>query len=194
MKITCFNCKEKYPEDDLHYTSITGKPICEGCLQSSEQYQTTLIYIPSKKEQIDGQTPVKYQFDEDNGVQFYGHQFEEIDVLEDLPTPIKALVWKKTDAWRGYQDWVLEKGFEELSDGWITGWPDETTQRKVELSDIFESTTKQGVKPPCSLWWIFGITSNVFSQSSALIIKTKDRKEALEFLNVTSEELDSLFS
>lgn len=121
-----------------------------------------------------------------------GRSYDQIPFGDELPEGVAAEVWKQTDAWRGYTDWSLEPGYIEIADGWTTGYPDESVPQKKELADMFEELRTGELVPPCDIYWLFGITSNVFSQASKIYIKEKDRpvlKAWLDEINGGLEEL-----
>ena len=102
---------------------------------------------------------------------------------KEYPEIIKKEKWVDTDGWRGYTDWELKKGFVEVADGWVTGYPDESVQRKVELNEIFEDLKNGKILPPCEIYWLFGITSNVFSTASAVVVAEEDAEKIEKWLN-----------
>ena len=118
----------------------------------SENYPSTLIIF--------------YESGESETISFYDGG--------EMPSEIVTEKWVSSSAWRGYTDWELAKGYVEIADGWVTGYPDESVNRKVELNEIFEGLKQEKLKPPCTLYWVFGPTSNVFSTSSMVFCKKKD--------------------
>ena len=107
--------------------------------------------------------------------------------------PIKEEKWVNTGGYRGHTDWVLNDGFVEYSEGWVTGHPDETTKRKSELSELYDDLRTGKLVPPVTIWWVFGVTSNIFSTASSIIIKKKDMKKLdkwLESIGHSKESID----
>ena len=102
---------------------------------------------------------------------------------KEMPKEIKNEFWVSSNAWRGYTEWKLSKGYVEIADGWITGFPDENTSRKIELNEIFGKMKEGEIKPPCKIYWIFGITSNVFSQASKVFIEAGNEELVEKWLN-----------
>lgn len=111
---------------------------------------------------------------------------------EDLPKMIKSEKWVKIDGWRGYTDWEITEGYTEIADGWVTGFPDKSVERKIELSEMFEDLLEGKVTPPCPLYWLFGITSNVFSTASAIIIKKENEKILADWLDKINGGVEGL--
>jgi len=97
---------------------------------------------------------------------------------KEYPAMIKKEKWVNSDGWRGYTDWELKEGYIEIADGWVTSFIDSTVERKRELSEMFEDLQEGKIKPPCEIYWLFGITSNVFSTASAIVIE-KENEEVL---------------
>ena len=160
----CVNCEEVIDENG--FDSLKNEVFCENCYYNGMESATKMVmFSPEGSEE--------YTFDED---------FNYTDLGADIPEPIKKIEWKNTDGWRGYTTWKLEKGFIELVEGWITEIPDETTKRKAELSEYFNDLKSGKLIPPVAIYWIFGTTSNVFSQSSAIIIRKEDKKELEKWL------------
>jgi len=158
--IKCSGCNEKILKDGEFFNGISGKIYCEGCYEAAWEHPSTVI---------------EFKPDGSHETVQFCPEFGSIEDGE-IPKPIKSQKWIKTDAWRGYTDWELQDGFIEIADGWITGWPDESVQRKLELNDIFEDLKEGKLIPPCTIYWIFGITSNVFSTASAIVVKKEDRE------------------
>lgn len=80
-------------------------------------------------------------------------------------------VWKSTDAWRGYTDPVYDDSiWEPYISGWVTGYPDEYTSYKMTAADLHNGLYDGSLIPPFPIVWFFGVTSNVFSQVSDILI------------------------
>lgn len=163
-------------------TDVNGKICCNGCLEHAGEYATTLELIVAG----------------DSDVCRLSERFGNLtDGENSFPAPIKSLQWKNSGGYRGYTDWELCEGYKELTGGWITGYPDSTTQRKVELSDIYESlkSDKPFDKP---IWWIFAPTSNIFSMSSGIVIKEEDEQAFLDYLQnqqgLSLSDIEYMFS
>jgi len=153
-KTKCDLCEEEVEEGE-GFGTIDGRLACEGCYQSEWEHPSTVIIFNP-----DGSNE-SIQFTQNFGT----------PEGDKIPEPIEKEIWKNTDGWRGYTDWELKEGFIEVADGWITGFPDRTTERKIELAEIFDKLKAGEIKPPCKIYWIFGITSNVFSTASSVVIE-----------------------
>ena len=78
--------------------------------------------------------------------------------------------WHRTDAWRGYSQVDYNDLWEPYAGGWVTGYPDDTTGYKMTAADLHNALWEGTIVPPFPVVWFFGVTSNVFSQSSDILI------------------------
>lgn len=164
-KHICSICDEEVDNNLDVYITLDGQAACEDCHERA-------IDSASQAIQFTPDGPEKYIFTA---------EFGRVDI-DMMPDPIKAERWVNTDGWRGYTTWDLNPGYTELADGWVTGYPDETTERKADLSDYFDRLESGELLPPCEIWWIFGRTSNIFSSASAIICKTDDVEKIKSWL------------
>lgn len=181
----CSECGEIITADKIdnyeYYLKRDGKVICEECYEGGIEYASSLVKFTP-----DGPEDTVY-FDDD---------FNYSDG-DSIPEPIERQKWVSTDAWRGYTTWEYTEGFKEIADGWVTGYPDETTHRKRTLGEMFDDLKNGDIVPPCDIYWVFGHTSNVFSQSSAIIIHEDDEqliKDWLDEINGGVEGLQNDFN
>jgi hypothetical protein len=166
-KPKCSICGEPIEGEDWCIT-VKGKKACEECESNDRQYASTCYCFGPNGSDMERFT------------KNFGNEDSE------FPTPVKEEIWKKTDGWRGHTEWKLNKGFVEVCSGWVTGMPDSSTQRKAELADYFEQIKDGKLTPPVEIWWLFGITSNVFSTVSEIVCREKD----LEALKKWLTEID----
>jgi len=128
----------------------------------------------------------------------FNNSFGMMDMDEDgemslkMPEPIKEEKWANTGGYHGHTDWVLNNGFVKYSEGWVTGYPDETTKRKAELSELYDDLRTGKLVPPVTIWWVFGVTSNIFSTSSSIIIKKKNMKKLNKWLESIGHSKESI--
>ncbi len=185
-KWTCPQCNEEFktkPEDTVY--TLKDEEVCQDCQENRFKSASTLYKFAP------GEERAKVLFDND-----FIYLDEINDNLEELPEPIKSQEWESTDGWRGYTDWKLNDGFMEFAGGWVTDSPDASTAGKAELTEYFNDLHDGEIEPPCDLYWLFGNTSNVFSQMSMIIIKKEDEKLLEEWLlkiNGGREELQKKF-
>lgn len=162
-KPKCAICGDPITGDDWQMT-VKGKKACQGCYDDSFQYQSTCYHFGPN----------------DSGIEHFTKNFGNED--GEFPTPVKEEIWQKTDAWRGYTTWNLEDGFVRVCDGWVTGFPDSTTRRKAELADYFEKIKDGELTPPVDIWWLFGISSNVFSTITMIVCRKADVEALKQWL------------
>jgi hypothetical protein len=177
-KQKCIYCDTLIDPDKLIYT-LDGRPVCENCYGDID-YDSTVVEISPDE-------VTRHQFNADFGDPDTG----------DMPVPIEKEKWVHTDGWRGYADWELLPGYIEWSDGWVTGYPDDTVSRKRTLADLYDSLKSRKIVPPVPIYWIFGRTSNVLSNSSSIVIAKSDvpTLEAwLPTVGLTKEDIDYMHS
>lgn len=156
----CLICGDPIKEDerDNAYRTFDGRrEIHENCAHDGMEYASTLVCFGPQTISEPERFCTEYSTD-----------------CSELPYPIKKQKWVKTDGWRGYTDWEFFKGYAELAGGWVTGYPDDTTERKYKLAEMFEDLESGDFVPPVPIYWIFGHTSNVFSTASAIVAKKSD--------------------
>jgi len=163
----CVYCGEK-TDKETDIPVLGGRSAHEDCAFKAELNSTLKIFYPDRPFET-------YHFDE--------YQVRnEIESLDEYPEPIKKQKWVSSSPYRGYTDWEFVKGYRVIGDGWVTGFPDETTERKIELGEIYQKLENDEILPPVPLYWIFGVTSNVFSTASVLLVKKEDYKAIKKWL------------
>jgi len=175
-KIKCSICEEEIGEDCETFSTIEGEIACEGCYESAWENPSTIVqFSPSGDRE---------------GTSFTN----EFGTLEnnEIPDPIERELWVKTDGWRGYTDWEIAKGYVKIGDGWITGFPDSSVQRKIDLHEIFSDLQDEKIKPPCDMFWVFGKTSNLFSTSCIVVVRGGDVEEIEKWLNEIDGGIEGL--
>ena len=80
--------------------------------------------------------------------------------------------WFQTDGWRGYAELDITPGWSFVASGWTTGYPDDSTSHKLEASQIYEKMLEKS--PAFPVVWLFGVTSNVFSQVTDVLVQDGD--------------------
>lgn len=88
--------------------------------------------------------------------------------------------WVMTDAWRGHTDFDVSPGWSNVGTGWTTGWPDDSVSHKLEASEIYEKMLENS--PPFPVVWLFGVTSNVFSQVTDVLVQDGNEDKWEEYL------------
>lgn len=180
----CKGCGEFFdPEYDSAYYTREGELRCFSCYEAAEQYASTVVAILPQTEpgDVDNETlyseVITTKFDDE--FTYYSLSEDEIFDAEDesYPEPVKSQGYHRTDGWRGYTTFEFLEGFETVESGWVTGYPDETTRRKADIGELFESLKSGELVPPVALYWVFGITSNVFSVACDIVVRSEDREQ-----------------
>jgi hypothetical protein len=81
-----------------------------------------------------------------------------------------SIGWVSTSGWRGYIDFRAAGRWTALASGWVTGYPDEYTARKLDAATLHNGLHSGEFRPPVPIVWTFGVTSNVFSQTSDVFV------------------------
>jgi len=106
--------------------------------------------------------------------------------------------YKSTDGWRGHSTFEVPEGWETLTYGWVTGHTDASTARKVDAITVYEALLDGSVTPPVPILWCFGVTSNVFSISSEVMVPDGASDVVNAWLDgldmTTAERFDNAFS
>lgn len=175
----------------------SGNLFCYGCFESAQQYASTVIAIepqdPSagdwsltadEEAALGPWSQITRTIFDEEFVFLVEVDGDYADAADDdaYPEPVAGQGWHRSDAWRGHATFELLDGFEDVESGWVTGFPDETTRRKADLGELFESLRLGAIVPPVPLWWVFGITSNVFSQTCDIVVKSEDRERLEKWL------------
>lgn len=163
----CYNCEREFRDSDHVYEGDSdkeGNQWCDDCISDEiDSYGSTAYFFMADS----NTTPDEYRFTSDFG---------------ELPESITNIKWVKSDDWRGYYEPIIAKGFVEVIDGWVTGYPDETTGYKLEAAGLFEKLRDGDIVPPVDIWWVFMPTSNVFSTASSIIIRKGDKGKLNKWL------------
>jgi hypothetical protein len=165
----CSCCKKEINEDrDPVYFTQSGEVYCEGCESDAWQYANTVIVCK------DGENR-KYIWCQEFG-------FRDTEWWEEAsPNGVERFNYVRTDGWRGYWDTIVEDGYTTLASGWSTGrWSDVPWKHK--FNDFVDSIADGEVECPFELIFSFGLTSNVFSTSSDVIIRESKLEAFTEWL------------
>jgi hypothetical protein len=167
MSLKCALCGEYIDEGEDTFQTLKGEVACISCYEEAWGQSSTVIrFSPGGEKEATSFT-------------------EQFGSLEggDTPEPIENEIWVKIDRWRGYSDWKITKGYKKIADGWITGFPDSSVQRKIDLHEIFSDLQDGKITPPCDMFWVFGRTSNVFSSACVVVVRKDDVEEIEKWLN-----------
>lgn len=188
-KLECSYCLEKFDKNEL-IEGLDGKLYCESCVETiKEESFNVIIYIENGLYE-------KAIFTEEFGVHHIEGTFliDNIFDYEELPEPIKAGKWIRTDGWRGYQDWELHDEYISVITGWTTGYIDDWTKRKQDFNDLIEKLMNGKIECPVELWVAMGRTSNVFSNTIDIIIHKKDKEKFIKWTEKQKLDIEYMLS
>lgn len=177
----CSQCNCELTENDFIAYSTSDEAYCETCESEAWQYANTVLVVQH------GETK-KYLHCTEFG-------FRDAEYWEEAsPNGVTGFKYVRTDAWRGYHDPIIEDGYTTLASGWSTGnWSDVAYKHK--FNDFVNEIAEGEIECPYELVFAFGLTSNVFSVSSDVIIKTNELESFTEWLaeytGYTVEDLES---
>lgn len=158
--IICACCEQEINENYGIYYTQDDKPYCETCESEAWQYANTVVTVQ------DGET-ARHIWCQEFG-------FRDTDFWEEsAPEGVDGFKYIRTDGWRGYWDPIVSEGYTSLASGWSTGrWDDVAYKHK--FNDLVDSIQEGQLECPYKIVFAFGLTSNVFSTASDVIIKESD--------------------
>ena len=184
--IKCDNCFEEInPEEDYHRYGRT-ELLCEDC-SDGEWDNAPRLFVYGHPTHDEGD---KFFWSDQFG--FANEYLEELFGDQEQTLPVSGFEYVKTDAWRGYWNPQIREEFISF-DGWSTGYADESLQHKNILHELLDDLAEHHVSLYCPIWVIIAPTSNVFSQSTDIVIKKAHLDYFEDFLfdnySVTLDEL-----
>jgi len=174
----CSCCEREINENEgINYT-LDDQPYCDSCEGQSWQYSNSVVAYS------DGEIQ-RFDWCSEFG-------FRDQDWIPSGPDAVTGFKYIRTDAWRGYWDPIIAEGYTTLASGWSTGqWDDVSYKHK--FNDLVDSIHDGEIECPFEITFAFGMTSNVFSTASDVIIKESDMERFQEWLceeaGITVEEL-----
>lgn len=177
----CACCEQEINENDGIYYTQDDKPYCESCESGAWDYSNTVVECHQGEN-------TRYIWCAEFGFR-HTEYWEEVN-----PDGVDGFKYIRTDGWRGYWDPVIAEGYTTLASGWSTGrWDDVAYKHK--FNDLVEGIHQGELECPCKVIFAFGLTSNVFSVASDVIIREKDLEAFQEWLcqeaGITIEELQN---
>ena len=166
----CSCCENPINENYGIYYNNNGDHFCESCESDAWQYASSVLVAK------DGEIR-KHLWCSDFG--FRDTEWWE----ESSPNGVSGFKYVKTDAWRGYWDPIIEDGYITLASGWSTGRYEDVSWKHT-FNDFVEQIA-EGEYCPYEIVFAFGLTSNVFSVASDVIIKEADLEGFTEWLGET---------
>ena len=176
--VVCPGCGGVYDcNKDDEEMGIDGEMYCRECCESECEHCNTVVKIPSAEEHANGDDVLVVHFT-DHFVWDDAGEFE----WERLPDPIAELSWHSTGGWHGHEEFTFGEKFEVVDGGWVTGYPDSSTRRKVAVSNIYEAMRSGEVVPPMTVYFVLATTSNLFSLALDIVIPKGEKEAFLEWL------------
>lgn len=166
--IKCSQCEcELTDNDGIHY-STSDEPFCDQCEGETWKYASSVLTTHN------GVT-TKYLWTSEFG-------FRDAEWWEERsPNGVKGFKYVRTDAWRGYFDPIIEDGYTTLASGWSTGKYDDVSWKHA-FNDFVDEIGEGKRECPFEIIFAFGLTSNVFSIASDIIIRESDLDEFTEWI------------
>lgn len=203
--MTCPSCKEEMEYDTEtgeggQWSSLYEEEVCEGCYD--DPYPSAMHRFNAVGHDFlsfgDASCDAKHtdtdgveEYDDNDGYfpEWFTELWKEGHRWDGRP-------YKHTDGWRGYYDTDQMLDFEnklvKVEDGWVTGYPDETTRRKADFHDLFErlvELSEAGEIPEgVTLFVLFEPTSNVFSTACGISCPKAEEEAVRSFLRTAFGE------
>ena len=181
----CSDCDREFDQDNDSYGyDKEDNMICEGCLESHWESPTILYEFDPNEESM---AVFHYSYTLNRC-----YDTENYEEQEGAPSCIKGAKWTSIDGWRGYVDVEINEGYTLVADGWSTDRYDDV-RWKWDFNDFVDKIQNGELVPPTMLFFIFSQTSNVFSTSSQIVVKSQEEDTFLNWLadeaGLTREEL-----
>ncbi len=175
----CLSCNKKFKEEKSIFYNLIRDPFCKSCFDAEWKCNSVLCSIEPDS--------------------FKMTVFSAGSLYKDspLPYPITKVFWVGNDDSRGYTYWKVEEEYTDLAKGWITEFPDRTNTPKKELNSLLKKIKTRKLVPPLTFYWVMGITSNPFSQISAIITTEKNMDKLLAWFSENGypqSALDQMFA
>ena len=175
----CSQCETELNENDFVAYDQKGEPVCESCENSSWEYANTVVTVHGNEKNV-------YDWCETFG--FRNRESYE----EENPNGVEAFKYHRTDGWRGYWDAEIAHGYEAIASGWSTGDYSDVPWKKA-WHELTEAISEGEAEPPVEVIFALALTSNVFSMSTDIILRTCDKQRFTEWvsaeLGITVEDL-----
>ena len=170
----CTECGCEIDQDsDWYEYNAKDEIICDNCYSSH----------------WDGAVSV-YEYDpEYECVEHYEYSYtlgktrnvENFDAYDELPKCIKSAGWERIGGWRGFVNVELADGFTCVAEGWTTGNYDDV-KWKWDFNEFVEKVHNGELVPPVETFFVFAQTSNIFSTSAQLVVRSHQEDTFLNWL------------
>jgi hypothetical protein len=165
---TCSSCGNEITENDFVAINLAGESLCESCESSAWEY-TNKVLVAHEGELT------SYEWCSDFG-------FRDLEYYEQSdPDGVDGFTYHRIDGWRGYWEPEISKGFIDVASGWSTGRYDDVSW-KHKFNDLMSDIQQGELSCPCKIVFVFGLTSNVFSASTDVLIKETELEKFTNWL------------
>jgi hypothetical protein len=134
----------------------------------------------------------KYYYPHEIGKAFNVYWEEIYSDDDEYHQPVEDCKWVNSSAWRGYMDVEFKDGWKDIESGWATGyWEDVSWKHK--FNDLVGEIIGENSDCPVMVSIVSSLTSNVFSQATSIVVRSKDEETFLDWLEneygMTREQL-----
>ena len=189
MKNNFCDCCEQEIDQDLDFWSYdrNDEILCEECYNQAMD-RSTVIQTWSPQDQ----ETKKYYYPHEIGKAFNVYWEEIYSDDDEHHQPVEDCKWVNSSAWRGYMDVEFKDGWKDIESGWATGyWEDVSWKHK--FNDLVGKIIGENSDCPVMVSIVSSLTSNVFSQATSIVVRSKDEETFLDWLEneygMTREEL-----
>ena len=165
---TCSSCDNEIDNNDFVAINLKGESLCESCESSAWQYTNKVVVAH------EGEIS-SYEWCSDFGFRDL-ENFEQCD-----PAGVDGFTYHRTDGWRGYWEPEISKGFIEVASGWATDSHDDVPW-KHKFNDLVDNIHTGELSCPYKIIFVFGLTSNVFSTSTDVLVKESELEKFTTWL------------
>lgn len=183
------DCCEQEIDQDLDFWSYdrNDEILCEECYNQAMD-RSTVIQTWSPQDQ----ETKKYYYPHEIGKAFNVYWEEIYSDDDEHHQPVEDCKWVNSSAWRGYMDVEFKDGWKDIESGWATGyWEDVSWKHK--FNDLVGEIIGENSDCPVMVSIVSSLTSNVFSQATSIVVRSKDEETFLDWLQneygMTREEL-----
>jgi hypothetical protein len=179
----CTECGQEINQDnDWYEYNSKDEIICEGCYEHHWE-SAVMVYEFDPEEESMRRLDYAFTLDKTRDTDNY-------DTFDGTPMCIKGAKWEGN--YRGYIAVDFEEGYESVANGWTTDRYDDV-KWKWNFNDFMENIIKGELIPPVEVWFIFAQTSNIFSTSVDVVVRTHQSDTFLNWLadeaGLTRDEL-----
>lgn len=183
------DCCEQEIDQDLDFWAYDrdDEILCEECYHQAMD-RATVIQTWSPQDQ----ETKKYYYPHEIGKAFNVYWEEIYTDDDDKHQPVEDCKWVNSSAWRGYMDVEFKDGWKDIESGWATGyWEDVSWKHK--FNDLVQEIIGENSGCPVMVSIVSSLTSNVFSQATSILVRSKDEEAFLDWLEneygMTREQL-----